>query len=295
MHLLVDKSVQYPTGFGGVFVPCKVWRGIYKGVMLNAKKTQSLMTSSMNRLKIKIVILGYLPFSINLKKVYKWKSELFEILPSKESEPITSNSDGRSWFFLDQNIEKQLPSRDNADILIAVTNVPLQENYFARSFSDNRVCMTYDSITEILENYNIPLENLILRRLYTTSILYKRHGNRIPLMTELVNDYHDETRKCLFDMNGGKKSDIIFSLDRPQLCPSCVNILTNCPTDRIDKKQIDSVQRELKKIKKGLYYKITDLIKQRPILSIAISSLIAIILGAVGSIIATLIWEKILK
>ena len=114
------------------------------------------------------------------------------------------------------NIEKQLPQRDNADLLLAVTNVPLQDSYFARRFTDNRICMTYNSMTEILKLDNIPLENLMLRVLYSISFVYKRYGNRIPSMTEQTNFTHDETRGCIFDMNGNK-TDVIYSLNKPQI------------------------------------------------------------------------------
>lgn len=47
--------------------------------------------------------------------------------------------------------------------MIVITNVPLEGNYFARRFSDNRVCLTYYEMVDILTIYNISLENLILR------------------------------------------------------------------------------------------------------------------------------------
>ena len=120
----------------------------------------------MAKVKIRIVFLGHLPHSINTKKIENWKSDLFEVLPPINSFNIIGDSDGAEWEFLDVNIEKQLPQRDNADLLLAVTNVPLQDSYFARRFTDNRICMTYNSMTEILKLDNIPLENLMLRVLY---------------------------------------------------------------------------------------------------------------------------------
>jgi hypothetical protein len=246
----------------------------------------------MSKVKIKIVILGHLPYSIDLNKVRKWKSDLFEIISPISSYNIVGNSDGIYWEFLDENIEKQLPMRDDADILIAVTNVPIQDNFFARRFTDNRICMTYNSMTEILNSENVPLENLLLRVLYSVSFVYKRYGNQIPLMTEMTNFTHDETRGCIFDMNG-IKTDVVYSLNRPQLCHSCVETLTSDQTHRVCQELIDKVQYELKRIKKGLYYQISDFVKQRPILAIIISTIIAIILGTIGSIIATFILEKI--
>jgi hypothetical protein len=248
----------------------------------------------MSKVKIKIVILGHLPYSIDLDRIKNWRSDLFEIVSSISSFNIVGNSDGANWEFLDKNIEQQLPSRENANVLLAVTNVPLQDNYFARRFSDNRVCITYNEMTEILKLDNIPLENLILRVMYSISFVYRRYGNRIPLITELTNFAHDETRGCIFDMNG-IKTDIIHSLNCPQLCHSCVESLTNLKTHKIEKELVDKVQKELKRIKKGLYFQITDFVKRRPILAIILSTIFALIIGIIGSTIGSLIWERFLK
>ena len=244
------------------------------------------------KVKIKLAILGHLPHASDIDKLKNWESSLFEITEIV-SYVINGDSDGQKWEYSDQNIErKQLPDRVDADVLLAVTSVPLQSNYFARRFSDNRVCLTYNEMTEILSSDNIPKVNLVLRVLYSISFVYRRYGNRIPLMHENTNFSHDETRGCIFDMNG-IKTDIIYSLNKPQLCTSCIHALTNneIPTNRIDKGLIDKVQKELKKINKGSYYNITDWIKKYPYWAITISSLTAIFLGMVGSLLATLLYH----
>jgi hypothetical protein len=242
----------------------------------------------MSKVRIKIVILGHLPYSVNLDKIKKWKSELFEIVKPINSIAIVGNSDGPFWEFSDENIEKQLPERDGADVLLAVTNVQIEDNYFARRFSDNRVCMTYGNMLDILKFDNIPFENLLLRVLYSVSFVYRRYGNRIPEMSELTNFTHDETRGCIFDMNG-VKTDIVYSLSKPHLCSPCVTALTTNPGHRVENEIVQAVQKELKRIKKPLYYLIADFVKRRPILAILISSIFGIILGAIGSILANLI------
>lgn len=248
----------------------------------------------MSKVKIKIVFLGHVPHSIDIDKIVKWKSEIFEILKPINTVAIVGNSDGGSWEFLDKNIDKQLPERDGADVLLAVTNVPLQNNYYIRGLADNKACMTYEMMADILKADNIPLENLLLRMLYFISLTYKHYGGRSPISEEQISIIHHETKGCIFDMNG-VKTDVVYSLNGPQLCHSCVETLTTKPKHKIEKEVIDKVQSELKKIKKGLYYKITDFVKRKPILAIFISSTVAIILGTIGSIIATLIWEKLLK
>lgn len=246
----------------------------------------------MSKIKIRIAILGHLPYSIDLNKIKNWKSDLFELEQPISSFNIVGNSDGVNWEFLDENINHQLPARDGSDILLVVTNVPLQDNYFARRYSDNRVCITFNEMTDYLKFDNIPYENLILRVLYSVSFVYKRYGNRVPEITELTNFAHDDTRGCIFDMNG-IKTDIIYSLNKPQLCHSCVETLTNLRTNRIDKELILKVQKELLKIRKGLYFQVLDFIKMRPIFALIISTVFALLIGTSGSLIASWIWGKI--
>jgi len=248
----------------------------------------------MIKVKIKIVFLGHVPHSIDIDKIVKWKSELFEIVKPINTVAIVGNSDGDRWEFLDKNINEQLPDRDGADVLLAVTNVPLQHNYYIRRLADNKACMTYEMMADILKTDNIPLENLLLRMLYFISLVYKHYGGRSPISGDPISIIHHETKGCIFDMNG-VKTDVVYSLNGPQLCHSCVESLTSKPKYKIEKEVIVKVQSELKVIKKGLYYQLTDFVKRRPILAIFISSCVAIILGTIGSIFATLIWEKLLK
>lgn len=203
---------------------------------------------------------------------------------------IASDSDGLHWEFLDRNVEQNLPARGNSDVLIAFTNVAIQDNYFARRFSDNRVCVSYNGMTEILNYNDIPLENLLLRVLYSVSFVYKRYGKRLPEMSEHTNFTHDETRGCIFDMDG-IKSDVIYSTYKPQLCSSCIHNLTNNPVaaNRISNNLINKVQMELRKLDKGVYYQLADWIKKNPICAIIVSSITAILLN----VIASFIFERI--
>lgn len=229
----------------------------------------------MSKVKIKIAFLGHLPHSLNEKKIEKWKSALFEIMGTIGKYTLKTDSNGPNWEYTDEVIQEQLPQRRDADILLVVTNVPIQDNYFARRFTDNRVCITYNEMAKILKDDNIPLENLILRVLYSVSFLYKRYDDRIPLMSENTNFTHDETRGCIFDMDG-IKTDTIYSTNQPQICHSCVESLT---LSRVEKNLIDSVQKELKKIKKGLYYQIADFVKTKPIISFVITLFMAFIIN----------------
>lgn len=244
----------------------------------------------MSKVKIRLCVLGHIPYLLKLKSVQKRKSELFEISYSDDVYSIVNNSDGEYWEFTDTNIEQQLPKREDEDILIAITNVAIEDNYFARRFTDNRICLSYHEMADILTSSNIPLENLLLRVLYSVSFVYRKYGDKIPQMSELTNFTHDETRGCIFDMNG-VKFDIIHSLNKPQLCTSCITSLVDSSPHRIKKNIVEAVQKELKNIKKEKYYQILDFVKKYPFCAFIISSLIALVIGVVGSTLASFIYD----
>jgi len=243
----------------------------------------------MSKIKYRIILLGHPPHLLNVGKLLKWKSKLFEVLTPIDNFTITENSDGVAWDFSDEVISRQLPNRDSEEILLAITNVPMQENFFARRHPDNKICMTFRTIGDILYAENIPLENAVLRVLYSAALVYRRYGRRIPTMDEITGFAHDETRGCIFDMCGNI-NDVIFSTNSPHICPSCVEQLKNA---HIETNLIESIQSELHKIRKKLYYRILDFIKVHPILALILSLVTGIIIGAVGSIIGSWAWEKI--
>src|SRR5690606_17916517 len=105
--------------------------------------------------------LGQLPVDLDKIKLAKWKSDVFEICGPIDNYTITNNSDGPSWEFTDENIEKQLPLSFEEDFLIAMTHVKLEDNYYARRFANNRICMTFYETADILNHSNIPIVNLI--------------------------------------------------------------------------------------------------------------------------------------
>lgn len=233
------------------------------------------------KVKIRLGILGHLPHSSEIIKIKDWNSKLFEIT-SISSYNFTGCSDGPNWEFLDANIEKELPERSEEDILIMITNVPLEDDYFVRRFPNNRICITYSGMSDILIYNDIPLKNLLLRLLYSASLVFKKY-DRIPLISE-VKFTHDDPRGCIFDMNGADKKDIIYSTNKPEICNSCVEsfINNNIKNNSVKAKLINKVQLELQKINKGLYFEIADHIKKHPIIAIIFSSFAAITLDIIA-------------
>lgn len=243
----------------------------------------------MPKTKITVATVGHMPADFNRQKIKEWDSSVFEIVDGIESYSLTCDSDGLDWEFTDEALENVLPKKFNGELLIAIVNVPIELNWYSRRLSANRVVFSFHEIKEILRFSNTPLENVICRLLYAYTLLYKRSGNRIPANAEHTNFTHDETRGCLFDMNG-IKTDVVYSCHNPVICPDCVERLRR---EKVSDETIAQCQSEIRRIRKALFYRITDFIKQHPLRSLAISAATAIILGALGSVLGSYVYEAI--
>lgn len=242
----------------------------------------------MEKVKINIATIGHMPADFNKEKIEAWKSSLFEVVGRIEGYDLTVDADDYDWSFTDSAINETLPKSQSGDFTVAIVNVPLELNWYSRRLPDNKVVFTFHQIRDILLYSDIPLENIVYRLLYAYTLLYLRSNNRIPSNEESTKFTHDETRGCLFDMNGDK-TDIVYSCHQPILCDDCVNRLRN---EKVSKEKIKITQNEIKKIRKPLFYTLTAFIKKHPIYALLLSSIFAIALGVIGSLIANIIWEK---
>lgn len=239
----------------------------------------------MAKIKISLITMGHLPADFDKEKIKKWKSSLFEVSDDIESFALTCNSDTSDWGFSDDLLQSQLPKQFNGEFLVALVNVPLEQNYYCRRFQSNKLVFTFHEIKEILQFSNIPLENIVYRILYAHLILYKRCGNRIPETKDTFRYTHDETRGCLFDMNG-LKTDVVHSCHMPIICAECIGKLR---AEKVSEETIQNCIREIHRIRKDTFYVISDFIKRHPIWSLLISAITAIALGVIASLIATAI------
>lgn len=241
--------------------------------------------------KIKIRIFVYSPLEINKSRLLHWKSQLFEIIEIVENQPLNMEMDtnnNNNWYG-DNEIQRILPVKKSEDIFIGVANIRIQNNFISRVYEDNKVFMTFFDLYEKMESKNIPYENLILRLIYSYSIIFYVENELLVKEKEFMKQFnHDIARRCIFD-NCIHKSDILDSTIKPQICDDCKDVLK----DRtIPENLLNSINKELKKIDIKRYYRISNYIKKHPIISIIFSFLSAILIGLISSYIYNLIGES---
>lgn len=234
----------------------------------------------MNKVKIEVCSLGTLPRDFDKKSLQRLKSKLFEITSALHSYDLRADSDLPEWAFSDYILASQVPKNEDSDILVILTSIPLQENYYTRRLDNNVVIFTFFEISRYLKFEDVPLENVVKRLLYSYSLVYLRNQNQIPRSDQITNFTHDDTRGCIFDMNGVKE-DIVHSCHLPIICDECCERMRK---ERISSETLRTAESELKKIKKDRFYVIADWIKKFPVLSIFISSVWALVLGMLGAL-----------
>lgn len=211
-----------------------------------------------------------------------WKSRLFTIPYPVDSYALNVDSDGADWSYSDDLLRAEIPDPEGADILVVMASVPLQDNYHTRRISENIVVFTFYEVARILREEHIPIRNAVLRLLYSCCLVYRRSGGRVPPISEFTDYAHDETRGCLFDMTG-MKDEIVVSCAQLAICPPCYE---RCNQERVSSTLLKEVRRELRRVRRPLFFRIAGAVEAHPIVAIVVSSIWAFLISAAASLVA---------
>lgn len=246
---------------------------------------------SEEKYKIKLVKLGQMKRPIDTGIILKWKSSLFDVIAIDEI-PYIQNMPYNIWQFLtDEQVLNEISHDEKFDLTIAITEYGLQDNFYMRRVSKGVSVVSLFDVGDLLQRYNIPLENFIAINLYKMLSLIKIY-NEVPITSEGIPDIiHDETRSCLFDMNG-LKTDVIYSTARPIICQQCQAVMSS---KQLPYGFLSTICKELKNIRKPMYYRLQDYIKRRLLISISIVALSAVVIEIIANLayeLIALIWKQ---
>jgi hypothetical protein len=227
-------------------------------------------------IRVNIAILGHLKHKVDLRKIERWKSNVFSV-QVYESIQSLPNAKGENWSYTDIQLAQILNHNPEFDITVGLINAPLHLNYYIRRLGDNKCVLSLHETGDILRLANLSIENFILRNIYEFCCFYHELGQKVP--DSVYTLAHDETRGCLFDMNANK-FDIVYSTERPRICEAC---RARIMAKQIPRDFLKYTDRELQRIKKPLYMRIIDFIKSHPLWALIIAMLSTIGLNLVAS------------
>ncbi|MEW6562495.1 MAG: hypothetical protein AB1400_04605 [Pseudomonadota bacterium] len=239
---------------------------------------ESQISKDMLPVKISLLKLGNLKYPVYLSQIERWKSDLISISSIKEI-AVLPNAEGENWEYTDKQLSTLISHNNDGDITVAITNVPLENNFFLRRLSNNVCVLSLYEIAEILNFSGLSTEKFIIKVLYEIITVYLENQQKIPVSAYTIA--HDETRGCIFDMCASKY-DIIHSSSNPTICSSCK---TRLSSKQMEKHFISKLENELQRIKRPLFYKISDFIKQHPVWSLVITALSGLVLNIFANVI----------
>lgn len=234
--------------------------------------------------KITLIKLGYAGCLVDLQKVKKWASKIFEIteIQCVDYLPESDIEDG----YLDTKYTKEklqtlISCPKDSDFAVAIMPYKFLDNFYMHRIGADCVVISLYGIPEILGLENISVENFIIKQLYEICAIKC-------LIKDISSDdvyefVHRDTRGCIFDMNG-ERTDILYNTETPIICDSCKDTFKR---KQINTQIISTLEKELRRIKKPMILRIERSIKKYPLVSVVISGLIAICLN----LLASFIWE----
>lgn len=231
----------------------------------------------MHPLKVSLISLGSLKYPVNIAYLEGWTSQLLTIQHGASIGHLP-NAEGSEWDYTDKQLGALIQADGHADFTLALINAPLEDNYYIRRLGDKVAVLSLFEMAEIVKFSDFTIENFILRNIYILAVLYTANGGCIP--TDALSWAHDDVRGCLFDRNASK-SDIVFSMHKPKLCDGC---RTRLLSKQVNSGFLPALDKELSKIKKALYFRMTEWVKTHPLYALAITAFSAIILNLIASI-----------
>ncbi|MDR0889283.1 MAG: hypothetical protein LBM28_01375 [Oscillospiraceae bacterium] len=228
----------------------------------------------MNPLRVKIIKLGTSRYSRIWKFVNRIKnttySKLFII--TDVSETALPDAD-HNYSYSVECLSKKITVTDKEDLSLGFMDQPFDDDCFANNISYKKGIVSLSDVDSIFADSGVNVENFFLIMIYMFIITYYIEDDSGDTLC------HDDTRSCLFDMCGNKE-DIIQAATSPCICYACESALRE---SELPMGLLDTLKKELKRIKKHAFYRIKDWVTNHPILSLLITFVSTIAINVLSS------------
>lgn len=239
--------------------------------------------------KIKLIIIGHSDRIVNFDFIKKYKSKFFNFsdIERINNLPNPQKDDGYlDIIYTKAEIQSIINDIEFDGLCIAVMNYRFDDNFYMHRIGANKVCISVFGLENILSEKTISIENFIIKNIYEVFIFYKilKNLTKNDAVYEFV---HNDTRGCLFDMNGDKK-DIIYNTEKPIICDECKGKISK---KSITKNFLEDIQKELSRIDKPLIKKIENFISKYPLFSVLVTFLFSTFIN----LFSNWLWELLKK
>jgi hypothetical protein len=238
----------------------------------------------MSKIQIKVVLIGHLRHPLDLKKIKRVRSRFFEISEVERINTLPNPKKNDGFLNVEysrEEIVSLLASVNSTGLVIGIINYRFDDNFYMHRTGANKLCISIADIDSLLLENNISIENFIIKNVFEVIVFKNALGDITS--DDVYNLVHQDTRGCLFDLNGDKY-DVVYNTEKPIICDSCKAFING---KSLPQNFIKNIERELKKIRKPLICTIEIFIKKYPLFSLLIAFTTSIIINLVSN----LIWE----
>lgn len=236
---------------------------------------------------IKLIIIGHSDKVVNFDAIKRHKSSFFEFsdIDRINNLPDPQKNDGYlDIVYSEQEIESIMDGIEFDGLCFAIMNYRFDDNFYLHRVGSNKACISIYGLESILRAKEISVENFIIKNIYEVFIFYNILKN-ITENERIFEVIHNDTRGCLFDMNGDK-SDIVYNTEKPIICDECKGKISHYP---ISKYFLKDIQKELSKIDKPFVKKVENFIAEYPLVSLLSTFIFSIVINLFSNWLSKLI------
>lgn len=222
-------------------------------------------------LNVKLIIIGHSDRVVNFDLVKKHKSKFFNFLDIERINNLPSPEKDDGYLdivYTKAEIQKVMNDIQFDGLCVAIMNYQFDDNFYMHRVGTNKVCISIYGLENILNDKKISIENFIIKNIYEIFIFYKIVKN-LTDNNEVYEFIHNDTRGCLFDLNGDKR-DIIYNTEKSIICDECKGKISK---KSIPKNFLEDIQKELSRIDKPFIKKIENFISKYPLFSVLVTFL----------------------
>lgn len=121
-------------------------------------------------LKISLVTLGHLKYSLKVKELTEWKSNLLKINQNAQLNHL-QDPEGNDQEYLDTQLFELIQADQEADFTVALIGAPLENNYYMRRISEKICVISLFQMAEIVRDANFTIEQYVLRNIYVLVVI----------------------------------------------------------------------------------------------------------------------------